>query len=229
MQQDNELQQETAMQQDNELQRDIIDELAWEPSIDAAAIGVAVVDGVVTLTGQARSLAEKWIAEHVTKRVAGVQAVANDIEIDLPGASQRTDADIARAALNALEWDVWVPHHRVTVTVSDGIIRLEGEVDTQYQKQAAERVIRYLTGVKGVTNLLRVKAAVAPADVKGKILAAFQRSAMIDARQIQVELRGDQAILRGRVRSWAERDTAEQAAWAAPGVRRVVDLLTIEP
>jgi osmotically-inducible protein OsmY len=217
------------MKQNNELQRDIIDELAWDPNIDAAEIGVAVVDGVVTLTGQVRSLAEKWTVEHVTKRVAGVRAVANDIEIHLPGASQRTDADIARAALNALEWDVWVPHHRVTVAVSDGIIKLEGEVDTQYQKQAAERVIRHLTGVKGVTNLLRVKAAVAPADVKAKILGAFQRSAVIDARQIQVELRDGQAILRGRVRSWAERDTAEQAAWAAPGVTSVVDLLTIEP
>jgi osmotically-inducible protein OsmY len=217
------------MKSDNGLQRDIIDELAWEPSIDAAAIGVAVVDGVVTLTGQVRSLTEKWTAEHVTKRIAGVRAVANDIEIHLPGESQRTDADIARAALNALEWDVWVPHHRVTVAVSDGIITLEGEVDTQYQKQAAERVIRHLTGVKAVTNLLRVKAAVAPADVKAKIMAAFQRSAVIDARQIQVEMREGQAILRGRVRSWAERDTAEQAAWAAPGVARVVDLLTIEP
>jgi len=217
------------MKQNNELQRDIIDELAWDPNIDAAEIGVAVVDGVVTLTGQVRSLAEKWTAEHVTKRVAGVRAVANDIEIHLLGASQRTDADIARATLNALEWDVRVPHHRVTVAVSDGIIKLEGEVDTQYQKQAAERVIRHLTGVKGVTNLLRVKAAVAPADVKAKILAAFQRSAVIDARQIQVELRDGQAILRGRVRSWAERDTAEQAAWAAPGVTSVVDLLTIEP
>jgi len=217
------------MKQNNELQRDIIDELAWDPNIDAAEIGVAVVDGVVTLTGQVRSLAEKWTAEHVTKRVAGVRAVANDIEIHLLGASQRTDADIARATLNALEWDVRVPHHRVTVAVSDGIIKLEGEVDTQYQKQAAERVIRHLTGVKGVTNLLRVKAAVAPTDVKAKIMAAFQRSAVIDARQIQVEMRDGQAILRGRVRSWAERDTAEQAAWAAPGVTSVVDLLTIEP
>lgn len=216
------------MKSDNDLQRDIIDELAWEPSIDAAEIGVAVVDDVVTLTGHVQSLTEKWTAEHVAKRVAGVRAVANDIQIHLPGESQRTDAEIARAALNALEWDVWVPHHCVTVAVSDGIITLEGEVDTQYQKQAAERVIRHLTGVKGVSNLLSVKAAAAPADVKAKIMAAFQRSAVIDARQIQVEMRDNQAILRGRVRSWAERDTAEQAAWAAPGVTSVVDLLTIE-
>jgi osmotically-inducible protein OsmY len=132
-------------------------------------------------------------------------------------------------ALNALEWDVWVPHHRVMVTVSDGMVKLEGEVDTQHQKLAAERVIRQLTGVKGVTNLLHVKTGVAPADVKGKIKAALTRSALIDAGHIQVETRDGKVILRGRVRSWAERDTAEQAAWAAPGVSAVVDLLTIEP
>jgi osmotically-inducible protein OsmY len=212
----------------SKLQRDVIDELSWEPSIDAAEIGVAVADGIVTLTGQVRSLAEKWTAEHVAKRVAGVQAVANDIVVRLPDESRRTDAEIAHVALNALESDVWVPHHRVMVTVSDGMVKLEGEVDTQHQKQAAERVIRQLTGVKGVTNLLHVKAGVAPADVKAKIKAAFQRSALIDAGQIQVETRDGKVILRGSVRSWAERDTAEQAAWAAPGVSAVVDLLTIE-
>jgi osmotically-inducible protein OsmY len=217
------------MNNDSKLQHDVIDELSWEPSIDAAEIGVAVTDGVVTLTGEVRSMAEKWSAEHVAKRVGGVQAVANDIVVRLPDESQRTDAEIARVALNTLEWDVWVPHHRVMVTVSDGMVKLEGEVDTQHQKQAAERVIRQLTGVKGVTNLLHVKAGVAPADVKAKIKAAFQRSALIDAGQIQVETRDGKVILRGSVRSWAERDTAEQAAWAAPGVAAVVDLLTIEP
>jgi osmotically-inducible protein OsmY len=217
------------MNNDSKLQRDVIDELSWEPSIDAAEIGVAVADGVVTLTGQVRSLAEKWTAEHVAKRVAGVLAVANDIVVRLPDESHRTDADIARVALYALEWDVWVPHHRVMVTVSDGMVKLEGEVDTQHQKQAAERVIRQLTGVKGVTNLLHVKVGVAPADVKAKIKAAFQRSAVIDAGQIQVEIRNGKVILRGRVRSWAERETAEQAVWAAPGVAAVVDLLMIEP
>jgi osmotically-inducible protein OsmY len=217
------------MKSDKELQRDVIDELAWEPSIDAAQIGVAVADGIVTLTGQVRSLAEKWTAEHVAKRVGGVLAVANDIEVRLPDEHQRTDAEIAHVALKALEWDVWVPHHRVMVSVSDGMVKLEGEVDTQHQKQAAERVIRQLTGVKGVTNLLHVKAGVAPADVKAKIQGALTRSALIDAGQIQVETRDGKVILRGRVRSWAERETAEQAAWAAPGVAAVVDLLTIEP
>ena len=217
------------MKSDSELQRDVIDELSWEPSIDAAEIGVAVADGVVTLTGHVRSLAERWTAEHVVKRVAGVLAVANDIVVRLPDEQKRTDAEIARVAINALEWDVWVPHRHVNVTVSGGMVKLEGEVDTHQQKQAAERVIRQLTGVKGVTNLLRVKGALASTDVKARIKAAFQRSALIDAGQIQVETHDGKVILRGHVRSWAERDTAEQAAWAAPGVAAVVDLLTIEP
>jgi len=217
------------MQSDTALQHAIIDELGWDTSIDAAAIGVAVLDGVVTLTGQVRSLAAKWAAEQAAKRVAGVRGVANDIAICLPSESQRTDADIARAALNALEWDIRVPHQRVTVTVSAGSVTLEGEVDTPHQKHAAERVIRHLTGVTGVVNLLSTKAATLPADVKAKIMAAFQRNAVIDAQRIQVELRGNQAILRGRVRSWAERDIADDTARAAPGVTSVVDLLTIEP
>jgi len=216
------------MKNDTKLQRDVIDELAWEPSIDAAAIGVAVADRVIILTGQVRSLAEKWTAEHAAKRVAGVLAVANDIEVRLPGESQRTDVDIAQAARDALEWNVRVQHHHVTVAVSDGIVKLEGTVDTQHQKQVAERAIRHLTGVKGVTNLLRVPAGMAPANIQAKIEAAFQRSAVIDARQIQVETRDGKVILRGHVRSWAERDTAEQAAWAAPGVAAIVNLLTIE-
>lgn len=217
------------MQSDSALQHNIIDELAWESRIDAAELGVAVADGVVTLTGQVPSLAAKWAAEQAAKRVAGVRAVANDIEICLPSISRRTDADIARAAQNALEWDVRVPHRHVTVTVSAGIVTLEGEVDTQHQKQAAERVIRHLTGVTGVSNLLSIKAARLPDDVKAKIMAAFQRNAVIDAQRIQVEMRGEQAILRGRVRSWAERDIADQTARTAPGVASVVDLLTIEP
>jgi osmotically-inducible protein OsmY len=220
--------QKQAINSDSKLQRDVLDELAWEPSIEAAAIGVAVSEGVVTLAGHVPSLAEKWSAEHVAKRVAGVQAIANDIVVDLPAACQRSDAEIARAAVSALECDVWVPHHRVHVAVGDGIVNLEGDVDTQQQRQAAERVIRTLTGVRGLDNRLRAIGTAAPADVKTNIERAFQRSALIDARQIYVESDDGTVTLRGRVRSWAERDTAEQAAWAAPGVTSVVDLLTIE-
>jgi osmotically-inducible protein OsmY/prolyl-tRNA editing enzyme YbaK/EbsC (Cys-tRNA(Pro) deacylase) len=220
---------EQTMKTDIDLQQDIIDELVWEPSIDAAAIGVAVEGGVVTLTGHVPSFAEKWTAEHVAKRVVGVRAVANEITVRLPGTSERSDADIARAALLALEWDIWVPHRQITLTVSAGWIKLEGEVDTQHQKLAAEHVVRTLTGVKGVTNLIKVTPTVKPAEITTKIAAAFQRSAVIDARRVQVETHGGKVVLRGNVHAWAERETAERAAWAAPGVDEVENQITVQP
>jgi osmotically-inducible protein OsmY/prolyl-tRNA editing enzyme YbaK/EbsC (Cys-tRNA(Pro) deacylase) len=216
------------MKIDSALQQDVIDELAWEPSIDAAAIGVAVEHGVVTLTGQVASFAEKWTAEYAAKRVAGVRAVADEIMVRLPGTSARTDSDIARAALNALEWDVWVPEQRVAVVVGDGWVKLDGTVDTQHQKLAAERVVRSLTGVKGVTNLIRVTPTVQPADVTTKITGALQRSAVLDAHQIQVETHGGKVVLHGTVRSWDERETAERAAWAAPGVAELDNQITVQ-
>lgn len=217
------------MKTDTTLQQDVIDELAWEPSIDAAAIGVTAEDGVVTLSGHVPSYAEKWTAEHVTKRVAGVRGVANEIAVRLPGGSARTDGDIARAALNALEWDVWAPEQRIIVAVNDGWIKLEGTLDTQHQKAAAERAVRALTGVKGVTNLLKVAPALQPAEVSSKIAAAFQRSAVLDARQIHVETHANRVVLRGNVRVWDEREAAEQAAWAAPGVAAVDNQITVLP
>jgi osmotically-inducible protein OsmY/prolyl-tRNA editing enzyme YbaK/EbsC (Cys-tRNA(Pro) deacylase) len=216
------------MKTDIILQQDVIDELAWEPSIDAAAIGVAVEDGVVTLSGHVPSYAEKWTAEHVVKRVAGVCGVANEIAVRLPGASVRTDSDIARAALLALEWDVYVPKQRVTVTVGDGWIKLEGTVDSQHQKLAAARAVRALTGVKGVTNLIAVRPLVQPAEVATKITAAFQRSAVLDARGIQVDTLGRKVVLRGTVRAWEERAAAERAAWSAPGVAEVDNQLIVQ-
>jgi osmotically-inducible protein OsmY/prolyl-tRNA editing enzyme YbaK/EbsC (Cys-tRNA(Pro) deacylase) len=216
------------MKTDIILQQDAIDELAWEPSIDAAAIGVAVEDGVVTLTGHVPSYAEKWIAEHVVKRVAGIRGVANEIAVRLPGASVRTDSDIAQAALLALEWDVYVPKQRVTVAVSDGWIKLEGTVDSQHQKLAAARAVRGLTGVKGVTNLIAVRPIIQPAEIATKITAAFQRSAMLDARGIQVDTLGRKVVLRGTVRAWEERTAAERAAWSAPGVADVDNQLVVQ-
>lgn len=217
------------MKANSDLQQHIIDELVWEPSIDAGAIGVAAKDGVVTLSGHVPSLAEKEIAEHVTKRVVGVRAVVNQIVVKLLGTSERSDEDIARAVLHALEWDIWVPHRRLTVTVSKGWVKLEGDVDTQHEKLAAERAVQTLTGVQGVTNLIRVTPIVNPSEIVSKIEAAFERSAIIDARRVQVESYKGQVVLRGTVRTWDERTAAERAAWAAPGVIEVENYIMVHP
>jgi osmotically-inducible protein OsmY len=212
---------------DLDLKRSVESELNWEPSVNAAEIGVAVKDGVVTLAGRVESYWEKVGAEDAAARVSGVKAVVNELEIRLPNSSERTDEDIARAAVNALEWSVSVPSDRIKVKVSKGWITLEGTVDWRYQKTAAEEAVRNLTGVKGVSNLVDVKPHVSKSEVKTAIEAALKRSAQVDAQRIKVETDGDKVTLRGTVRSWFERAEAERAAWRSPGVRSVDNRITI--
>jgi len=213
---------------DSQLQQDVLQELKYEPSISASEIGVTVKDGIVGLTGNVQSYATKYTATHAAERVAGVRAVTDELKVDLPAFHVRDDEDIARAVLNALQWNVWVPAARIKVKVADGWITLEGEVDHKYEKTAAEDAVRNLTGLKGVTNLIILTTpAVSPSELKTNIEQALRRAAEIDADKIDVRVEKDKVILNGTVASWAERDEAERAAWSAPGVNEVVDYLDI--
>ncbi|PYV69962.1 MAG: ornithine aminotransferase, partial [Acidobacteria bacterium] len=192
----------TLTRTDEEIQKDVFTELKWDARLQPNEIGVIVKDGVVTLTGWVDSYLKKWSAEDAVHRVTGVKAVANDLEVKL--SVERTDPDIAAAAVRALEWDAFVPSEKVKATVSKGWVTLKGEVEWQYQKEDAERVVRRLAGVKGVTNLITVKPKVTPSELKRKIEDALVRNAEIDADRITVEIQGSKAILRGTVRAWAE-------------------------
>lgn len=212
---------------DKDIQTEINLELNWEPSLRADDIVVGVRDGIVTLGGFVDSWSEKTRAERAVARVRGVKAIANEVEVKLPGLFVRTDAEIARAALRALEWDIAVPHDRLRVKVDKGWITLEGEVEWFSQKDAADRAVRHLTGVRGVFNTITLAAHSTPRDVKKRIKDALHRAVDIDADHVAVEIAGHKAVLTGTVRSYAEWRDAERAARNAPGITEVVNQLVV--
>jgi osmotically-inducible protein OsmY len=209
----------TLSRTDQETQTDVLAELRWDHRVQANEIGVAVKDGVVTLTGTVDTFLKKWRAEEAARRVSGVVAVANDIAVRTIG--ERTDTDIAAAAVYALRWNTSVPPEKIQVTVEKGWVTLKGEVEWQYQKEEVERVVRRLWGVKGVSNLVALKPLASPTDLKKKIEDALVRTAEVDSNNITVEVQGSKAILKGKVRSWAEKQEAERTTWLAPGITSV--------
>ena len=215
------------MKTDDQLQQDVSAELKWEPSIHAARIGVEVKDGIVTLAGEVDSYAEKWSAERAAQRVAGVKAMTTELKVHLTGLSKRTDADIAEAVENVLEWTSSLPAGAVKVMVEGGWVTLSGDVDWQYQRQAATDSVRYLLGVTGVSDQIGIKPSVTATAVKSDIEAALKRTSIADAKQISVAVHGSDVTLSGTVHSWDERNTATNSAWGTPGVRNVVDMMTL--
>jgi osmotically-inducible protein OsmY len=214
---------------DEQIQADVLDELKWDPRLQVNEIGVAVKDGIVTLAGWVDSYIKKLAAEEAAHRVRGVKAVVNGIEVRLPGSAERTDLDLARAVVEALRWDAAIPAGKIDVTVSQGWVTLKGEVDYGYQKRDAERVVQRISGVKGVINLITVRPHPLPSDLKERIEQALIRNAETDAKNITAEVHGSKVILRGTVRSYAEKKAAADTAWSAPGVTEVENRIMVSP
>ena len=219
--------QRTIEKTDTELQKDVMSELKYDPSVKVSDIGVIAKNGTVTLNGYATSYNEKWEAVHATKRVAGVKAIADDIEIQLPASYHRTDTDIAAAAINQIDWSTTIPTGTVQATVRNGWITLDGEVEWWYQKNAAGSLVKQMAGVKGVTNSISISPKVTKKAVETDIKSAFKRSAMLDAGHIRVETSGNNVTLHGQVRNYNEYDEAERVAWSEPGVSTVDNRLEV--
>ena len=214
------------MKSDEDVRDDVESELRWEPGLDATDIVVAVRDGAVTLTGFVRSFNEKWEAEDVAKRVSGVLGVANDLDVRLPSISQRPDPDIARDAVTALLYEL-PDLGNIKVVVKEGLVRLEGDVESHQQRRNVARAVRRVRGIKGIVNTIKVRSPVSPEDIHRKIAEALKRNALLEAANIVVEANGDEVVLKGTVRSWAERKEADEAAWRAPGVLKVDNRIAI--
>jgi osmotically-inducible protein OsmY len=220
--------QRTIEKTDTELQKDVMSELKYDPSVKVSDIGVIAKNGTVTLNGYATSYNEKWEAVHATKRVSGVKAIADDIEIQLPASYHRTDTDIAAAAINQIEWSTTIPNGTVQATVRDGWITLEGQVEWWYQKNSAGGLVKQMAGVKGLTNSISISPKVTKHEVETDIKSAFKRSAMLDAQHIRVETSGNNVTLHGQVRNYSEYDEAERVAWSEPGVSYVDNRLEVD-
>lgn len=216
------------MKSDSQIQRDIQDELEWEPYLNSSEIGVAVKDGVVTLSGKVNSFSKKMALEKAVKRIAGVRALAEDIEVGMSSDLEKTDAEIAQIVLNALKWNITIPDEQIFVKVEDGIVKLEGETNWDFQRSSAQSVVEHLQGVRSVINLITIKTGLAVANIHEQITSAFERHARIDSGKIDVKVVGNKITLSGKVRSWAEKEDAETAAWLAPGVEAIENQLEVE-
>jgi len=215
------------MKNDQQLQQDVMDELKWDPILTASEIGVSVKNGVVTLSGYVNSYSKKIAAENAAKRVKGVSAIAEDINVRLGLDDERTDTEIAEAALDALKWNVNVPDNKIKIKVENGWVMLEGDADWQYQKDAAANAVRDIAGVKGISNLIMLSPKADVSVVEKNIRRALQRSADIEANNIDIRTVGNKVIIKGKARSWAERREIERAAWSSPGVTEIEDDLLI--